>query len=248
MSRGAVRVCRTAGARIPSAEAAPLQGTVAAGVASNGMLTEAARPLAAPRRPRLVRRPRRRRHRRCQPWTSSATPGRWYEIARLPFRFQEAATPHGHVLVQPGPAPSASRTAASTGLHGARSASRWARPGSRGEHQRQAEGASSSGPSAATTGCRLGPAYEWALVGDPARRYMWILSRTPRLPGPTYDAILAFARDRGYDVARLIRTPQPAGDRASRLHHSVGAHHLVVLVLDDVAVPHVEAQPDRTWR
>jgi apolipoprotein D and lipocalin family protein len=57
----------------------------------------------------------------------------------------------------------------------------------------------------------LGPAYEWALVGDPRFKYLWILSRTPRLPPATYDAIVALAKERGYDVHRLIVTPQPPG-------------------------------------
>jgi apolipoprotein D and lipocalin family protein len=57
----------------------------------------------------------------------------------------------------------------------------------------------------------LGPDYDWALVGDPRHRYLWVLSRTPQLPPSTYEAIVALARQQGYDVAKLIPTPQPPG-------------------------------------
>ena len=54
----------------------------------------------------------------------------------------------------------------------------------------------------------VGPSYEWALVGAPDRRYLWVLSRTPTLDPATFDAIAAVARERGFDPARLRRTPQ----------------------------------------
>lgn len=49
--------------------------------------------------------------------------------------------------------------------------------------------------------------YGWALVGEPSRRYLWILSRTPELNEPTYQAIVARLPALGYDPARLQRTP-----------------------------------------
>jgi apolipoprotein D and lipocalin family protein len=57
----------------------------------------------------------------------------------------------------------------------------------------------------------LDPSYRWAVVGEPRRRYLWILSRTPTLDAHTYDAILARLPDAGYDPTRLLRTPQPPG-------------------------------------
>lgn len=53
----------------------------------------------------------------------------------------------------------------------------------------------------------LAPDYSYAVVGEPRRRYMWILSRTPRMPEPLYAEILRRAA-RFYDVSRLIRTEQ----------------------------------------
>ncbi|RZA21152.1 MAG: hypothetical protein EOP93_03855 [Lysobacteraceae bacterium] len=48
------------------------------------------------------------------------------------------------------------------------------------------------------------PAYRWAVVGGPDRKYLWILSRTPTIPRAQYDAIRARAAQRGYAVDRLI--------------------------------------------
>jgi apolipoprotein D and lipocalin family protein len=56
----------------------------------------------------------------------------------------------------------------------------------------------------------LGPDYDWALVGTPSRRYLWILSRTPTLPQATLDQIRHLAAAQGYDTMRLLRTPQDA--------------------------------------
>lgn len=50
--------------------------------------------------------------------------------------------------------------------------------------------------------------YAWAVVGEPRRKYLWILSRTPTLDEATYQAILARLPTKGYDPARLRRTPQ----------------------------------------
>ena len=57
----------------------------------------------------------------------------------------------------------------------------------------------------------LGPDYEYAVVGHPARKYLWILSRTPRMDEGLYQAILGRLREQGYDLARLERTLQPPG-------------------------------------
>jgi apolipoprotein D and lipocalin family protein len=55
----------------------------------------------------------------------------------------------------------------------------------------------------------LDPDYRWAVVGEPKRTYLWILSRTPQMDAATYDAIVSRLPGRGYDPAALERTPQP---------------------------------------
>jgi lipocalin/uncharacterized protein YbjT (DUF2867 family)/ligand-binding SRPBCC domain-containing protein len=54
----------------------------------------------------------------------------------------------------------------------------------------------------------LAPDYSWAVVGDPSRNYLWILARTPQLDDETVAAARALARLSGYDVERLELTPQ----------------------------------------
>lgn len=59
----------------------------------------------------------------------------------------------------------------------------------------------------------LDPEYQWAVVGVPSRKYLWILSRTPHMDDEVYEGIVSRMRDQGYDPERLNRTLQPlAGD------------------------------------
>ena len=59
----------------------------------------------------------------------------------------------------------------------------------------------------------LAPDYSWAVVGDPGRDYLWILARTPHLDDDSMAAARAVARDNGFDVTRLLPTPQPGAAR-----------------------------------
>jgi len=59
----------------------------------------------------------------------------------------------------------------------------------------------------------LGPDYEYAVVGNPSRESLWILSRTPRMPDAVYQAILRRLDVQGYDTRRLVRTPQLLQER-----------------------------------
>ena len=47
--------------------------------------------------------------------------------------------------------------------------------------------------------------YDAALVGSPNRRYLWVLSRTPTLPEPLYQQLVAVAKAQGFDVNQLKR-------------------------------------------
>ncbi|GAB2232647.1 hypothetical protein Droror1_Dr00011689 [Drosera rotundifolia] len=50
--------------------------------------------------------------------------------------------------------------------------------------------------------------YRFAVVGQPSRRYLWILSRTNELNEETYNQLVEKAKEEGYDVSRLHKTPQ----------------------------------------
>ena len=55
----------------------------------------------------------------------------------------------------------------------------------------------------------LDPDYQWAVVGEPKRKYLWILSRTPSMDEHIYERILARLPNKGYDPDGLQRTLQP---------------------------------------
>jgi len=55
----------------------------------------------------------------------------------------------------------------------------------------------------------LDPDYRWAVVGNPSREYLWILSRTPQLDDATYQGILERLRAQQYPLTLLVKTPQP---------------------------------------
>ncbi|GMY35656.1 temperature-induced lipocalin-1 [Fagus crenata] len=50
--------------------------------------------------------------------------------------------------------------------------------------------------------------YHHALIGQPTRKYLWILCREPHLDDEIYNQLVQRARDQGYDVSKLQKTPQ----------------------------------------
>jgi apolipoprotein D and lipocalin family protein len=53
--------------------------------------------------------------------------------------------------------------------------------------------------------------YRTAVVSDRRRRYLWILNREPRLSQEKLAEIRSSLTERGFDLDRLIMTPQPDG-------------------------------------
>ena len=137
--------------------------------------------------------------------------GTWYEIARFPFRVQEGcfATTATYALRADGTV----------------SVLNQCRKGSFGGQLSTAEGTARVVD--ATTNAKLtvtffwpfsgdywiidlDKEYEYAVVSVPSRKYLWILSRTPVLPEGVYGEILDRLRAQGFDVQRLVKTPQQA--------------------------------------
>jgi apolipoprotein D and lipocalin family protein len=56
----------------------------------------------------------------------------------------------------------------------------------------------------------LGKDYDYAVVGTPDRKYLWILSRTPQMEPNTYDAVVAEAKSQGFNVSALMKTRHTA--------------------------------------
>ena len=65
----------------------------------------------------------------------------------------------------------------------------------------------------------LGPNYEYAVVGEPGRKYLWILSRSPQMDDALYRQLLQKMSAKGFNTEKMIRTSQPiteSGSEATR--------------------------------
>jgi apolipoprotein D and lipocalin family protein len=58
----------------------------------------------------------------------------------------------------------------------------------------------------------LDPDYQYAVVGHPERKYLWILSRTPQMDEDLYQDLMQRIADKGYDLSLIKRTLQPSDD------------------------------------
>ncbi len=45
--------------------------------------------------------------------------------------------------------------------------------------------------------------YSWALVSGPSRKYLWILSRTPKMDDGTYNKIINILKEKGFDTGKV---------------------------------------------
>ncbi len=142
--------------------------------------------------------------------------GRWFEVARLPNKFQRKCV--GVVAAQyslraDGRIDVVNRCRAADG--GTEEARGIARKGGDGKNNarlqvRFAPAILSFLPNVWGDYwiIGLGPDYQWAIVGSPSREYLWILSRTPEITEAAYGQALEIAKGNGFDVNKLIRTPR----------------------------------------
>jgi apolipoprotein D and lipocalin family protein len=54
----------------------------------------------------------------------------------------------------------------------------------------------------------LGKDYEYAVVGDRSRDYLWILARTPRMEDAIYNELLERIRAKGFDLSKIEKSLQ----------------------------------------
>lgn len=52
----------------------------------------------------------------------------------------------------------------------------------------------------------LDDAYQLAVVSEPEREYLWVLSRQASVPAPVWDALMQRLRAQGFELQRLPRT------------------------------------------
>ena len=61
----------------------------------------------------------------------------------------------------------------------------------------------------------LGPNYEYAVVGEPGRKYLWILSRSPQMDEAVYQQLLQKMAAQGFNTELMIRTSHPTTESGS---------------------------------
>jgi apolipoprotein D and lipocalin family protein len=131
--------------------------------------------------------------------------GTWYEIARLDHRFERGLD---DVTATYARNPDGSVAVVNRGLE--RASCRWKEAQGRATFL----GAADSASLAVTFFWPFAggyhvfaldtEAYGWALVSGPTRDYLWLLARRPDMPVAEREALIARARDAGFDVGSLI--------------------------------------------
>ena len=56
----------------------------------------------------------------------------------------------------------------------------------------------------------LDDAHTYAVVGTPDRKYLWVLSRQADMDPALYERLIDIAKSQGFDIAKVVRTPQSA--------------------------------------
>jgi apolipoprotein D and lipocalin family protein len=51
----------------------------------------------------------------------------------------------------------------------------------------------------------LGKDYDYAVVGTPNRKFLWMLSRTPKMDDTLFSQLIEYVKSKGFDVNNLIR-------------------------------------------
>lgn len=142
--------------------------------------------------------------------------GTWYEIARLPNRFQKQCTGDvtaTYTLLKDGDIKVVNRCRKENG--------------DIDEAEGRARRASDDEPNTKLK-VRFAPAilsflpfvwgdywiidlasdYSYAVVGEPDRKYLWVLSRTPTMDETTLQSVFDRIKRQGYDLVELVRTMQ----------------------------------------
>jgi apolipoprotein D and lipocalin family protein len=50
--------------------------------------------------------------------------------------------------------------------------------------------------------------YQYAVVGAPSRKYLWILYRKPKMDEELFNSLVSKCKEKGFDVSKLIKTAQ----------------------------------------
>jgi len=50
--------------------------------------------------------------------------------------------------------------------------------------------------------------YQWALVGNQSREFLWLLARTPSIDNELYNKMVQLADNQGFETEKLVKVPQ----------------------------------------
>lgn len=133
--------------------------------------------------------------------------GKWYEVARYPNRFERECD--RDVMAE--------YAKQSNGIQVVNTCLRVDGKAKRSEGRAKVEDEATNAKLAVTFFwpfygkywvIELGQNYEYAVVGEPSRKYLWILSRTNSIPDAKYREITEQLPAKGYDPNKLVRTRQ----------------------------------------
>ncbi len=135
--------------------------------------------------------------------------GKWYDIAHLPFRFQEGCTDTTatYALAEDGRISVLNECLKNGKVKQARGKAKIVDKNSRAKLK-----VSFFWPFYGDYWIiDLGRDYEYAVVGTPNRKYLWILSRTPKMDDQLFSQLVESAKSKGFDVNNLTRTSHKNG-------------------------------------
>ena len=132
--------------------------------------------------------------------------GKWYEIAHLPFRFEDDCTDITATY-------SLSKDGSVSVLNGCVKDGKLKQAKGKAKVVDKSTGAKLKVTffwpfSADYWIINLDKDYNYAIVGSPSRKYLWILNRTPQMDDKLFSQLTEFAMLKGFDVSKLIKTSQ----------------------------------------
>ncbi|CAA9321939.1 MAG: hypothetical protein AVDCRST_MAG56-6962 [uncultured Cytophagales bacterium] len=138
--------------------------------------------------------------------------GEWFEVARLPVSYEENCVGTKAIYtMQPDGSVAILNTCHKGGLDGPLKTAK----GKATVADRQSKSKLKVSFFWPFTGdyyiLEVGNGYEYALVGEPSRKNLWILSRTPQMELQLLHNLVGKAQRLGFDTGRLIYTQQPGG-------------------------------------
>ena len=130
--------------------------------------------------------------------------GKWYEIARLPFRFEDGCTDVTATY-------SLSKDGNVSVLNECLKDGKLKQTKGKAKVVDKNTGAKLKVTffwpfSADYWIINLGENYDYAIVGSPSRKYLWILSRTPQMDEKLFFQLVESIKSKGFNVEKLIKT------------------------------------------